>query len=184
MGDNNQPTYHVPGMGVDASRTVIDILQRRLAAYNDLHLALKHVHWNVVGRQFIGVHEMLDPQVDLVRGYADQIAERIAAMGASPRGRAGDIIELREWEDYALGRDTVGAHLGALDKVYEGVVSSNRRAIEEVGKLDPVTEDLLIGQAGELEKFHWFVRAHLEDEQGRLVTQDAETEQEAAATAR
>ncbi len=57
---------------------------------NDLHLALKHVHWNVVGPNFIGVHEMIDPQVALVRGYADEAAERIAALGTSPQGTGGD----------------------------------------------------------------------------------------------
>ena len=33
---------------------------------------------------------------------------------------------------------------------------------ERLGDLDPVSEDMLIGHAGELEKFQWFVRAHLE----------------------
>jgi starvation-inducible DNA-binding protein len=29
---------------------------------------------------------MIDPQVDAVRAYADEVAERIAALGASPQG--------------------------------------------------------------------------------------------------
>ena len=101
---------------------MIAALQGRLSAYNDLHLTLKHVHWNVVGPNFIGVHEMLDPQIDLVRGYADEVAERIAAMGGAPRGTVGAIVKDRTWDDYSLDRDTVTAHLAALDLVYNGVV--------------------------------------------------------------
>ena len=47
-----------------------------------------------------------------------------------------------------------------------------------------MTEDLLIGQVGELEQFQWFVRAHLENAGGTLVSSDATTETEAAAKAR
>ena len=49
------------------------------------------------------------------------------------------------------------------------------------GDLDPVTEDMLIGQAGQLEMFQWFVRAHLEYKQGNLSNAGAKTEKEAAA---
>ncbi|STD13920.1 DNA protection during starvation protein [Dermatophilus congolensis] len=176
--------YTVPGMNEGESEKVIEVLQKRLAAYNDLQLTLKHVHWNVVGRNFIGVHEMLDPQIELVRGWADEVAERIATMGGSPAGRPGDIVKNRDWEDYSLGRDTTLAHLAALDKVYEGVVSSNRAAISTVGEIDPISEDMLIGHSAELEKFHWFIRAHLEDTDGQLVTRGTNSEEEAADAAR
>lgn len=176
--------FSVPGLDEDQADAVVTILQKRLASYSDLHLTLKHIHWNVVGRSFIGVHEMLDPQVDLVRGYADAVAERIAAMGASPRGRAGDIIADRDWDDYSLLRDTTNAHLAALNKVYEGVIASNREAITQLGDIDPVSEDLVIGQTGELEKFQWFVRAHLENQSGSLAGDREHTETAAAADTR
>lgn len=184
MAAESKITYTVPGLARDASSTVVETLQKRLAAYNDLHLTLKHVHWNVVGPNFIGVHEMLDPQIELVRGYADEVAERIATMGGSPRGRSSDITELRDWDEYSLGRDVTIAHLAALDKVYEGVVSSNREAIEIAGELDPVSEDMLIGQSAELEKFHWFIRAHLENSSGQLATAGADSEKAAADSVR
>ncbi len=131
-------------------------------------MTLKHVHWNVVGPNFIGVHEMIDPQVELVRGYADEVAERIATLGFSPKGTPGAIISDRSWDDYSLERDTVQAHLAALDLVYDGVVEDTRRNIEETEEPDPVTQDILIGHAAELEKFQWFVRAHLENSGGQL----------------
>ena len=171
--------YTLPGLSHSQGDQIAAILQGRLNAYNDLHLTLKHVHWNVVGPNFIGVHEMLDPQVELVRGYADAVAERIAALGASPKGTVGGIVEHRTWDDYSLGRDTVLAHLAALDLVYDGVVTDNRAAIADLEELDPVTQDLIIGQTGELEKFQWFVRAHLENAGGQLSSAGASTEQQA-----
>ena len=52
------------------------------------------------------------------------------------------------------------------------------------GDIDPVTEDLLIGQTAELEQFQWFVRAHLENAGGQLASAGAETEEQAADQAR
>ena len=162
--------FTVPGLSSAEGGKIVKILQERLACYNDLHLTLKHVHWNVVGTHFIGVHEMIDPQVDLVREFADQVAERIAALGGSPKGTPGSIIAIRTWEDYPLGRDTVENHLHELDKVYDGVVQSNRKAMEGLEELDLVTQDVLIGHTAELEKFQWFVRAHLESAAGTIPT--------------
>ncbi|MGW0023295.1 Dps family protein [Rhodococcus sp. NPDC003383] len=176
--------FTVPGLSEKDGGRVAEILQERLSAYNDLHLTLKHIHWNVVGPNFIGVHEMIDPQVELVRGYADDAAERIAALGASPQGTPGAIVKNRTWDDYSVGRDSAQAHLAALDLVYDGLIADNRKAISEVGELDPITEDLLIGQTGQLEKFQWFVRAHLENAAGALVSSGATAEQKAADKAR
>ena len=160
--------FTLPGLSSEEATKVVAILQERLACYNDLHLTLKHVHWNVVGPNFIGVHEMIDPQVELVRLYADAVAERIAALGASPKGTPGAIVSIRTWDDYPLGRELVQTHLAALDKVYDGVVASNRKALDDLEELDLVTQDLLIGQTAELEKFQWFVRAHLENAAGTI----------------
>ncbi|MCZ4076369.1 DNA starvation/stationary phase protection protein [Rhodococcus sp. H36-A4] len=177
-------SYTVPGMSTDEGARVAALLQDRLNAYNDLHLTLKHIHWNVVGPNFISVHEMLDPQVETVRGFADDVAERIATLGSSAKGTPGTIVEQRSWDDYSIGRAAAIEHLGALDLVYTGVITDTRKAIEEIGKVDPVTEDLLIGQSGQLELFHWFVRAHLENSGGQLSTSGASSEKEAAADAR
>ncbi|HZQ33014.1 MAG TPA: DNA starvation/stationary phase protection protein [Mycobacterium sp.] len=176
--------FTVPGMSDKAGTEVADLLQKQLSRYNDLHLTLKHVHWNVVGPNFIGVHEMLDPQVVLVRGYADEVAERIAALGKSPKGTPGAIIADRTWDDYSVDRDTVQAHLAALDLVYTGVIEDTRKGIDRLEDLDLVTQDMLIDHAGELEKFQWFVRAHLESAGGSLAHKGARTETGAARKAK
>ncbi len=177
-------SYTVPGMKSDDAQLVVGLLQDRLNALNDLALTLKHVHWNVVGPHFIAVHLMLDPQVEAVRAMADTTAERIATLGGSPTGTPGRLVEQRTWDDYTLGRADAIDHLGALDLVYTGVVESHRAAIESTEKTDPVTQDMLIGQAAQLEMFQWFVRAHVETAGGKLRTAGADSEADAAKQAR
>jgi starvation-inducible DNA-binding protein len=83
-----------------------------------------------------------------------------------------------------VGRDTVLAHLAALDMVYTGVNEDTRKAIHRLDDIDLVSQDILIGQAGELEKFQWFVRAHLENSGGELANSGAKTEKSAARAAK
>lgn len=165
---SEKSNYTIPGVEIADGHRAADTLQMRLHALNDLQLTLKHAHWNVVGKSFIGVHEMLDPQIDLVRTFVDDLAERMATMGVSPNGLPGDLVGRRTWQDYPAGRADVPTHLRALNKVYDGIIADHRAAIEVVSDIDPVTEDLLIGQTAELEKFQWFLRAHLEDAEGNL----------------
>src|ERR1700759_5153974 len=117
-------------MKTDTAESIIGQLQGRLNALNDLALTLKHVHWNVVGPDFIAVHTMLDPQVDAVRVMVDDLAERIATLGGSPVGTPGALVAQRSWDDYSIGRADTGAHLAALDIVYDGVIQAHREAIE------------------------------------------------------
>ncbi|MGB5112442.1 MAG: DNA starvation/stationary phase protection protein [Mycobacterium sp.] len=177
-------TFTLPGLSDKQGAEVAELLQKQLSRYNDLHLTLKHVHWNVVGPNFIGVHEMIDPQVALVRDYADEVAERIAALGASPLGTPGAIINDRTWDDYSVNRDNVQAHLAALDLVYTGIIEDTRKGIDRLDDIDLVSQDLLIGHTGELEKFQWFVRAHLESSGGTLAHEGTKTEKSAASKAR
>ena len=176
--------YTVPGVDIDDADKIIGLLQDRLNALIDLALSLKHVHWNVVGPNFIAVHEMLDPQVDAVRLMVDATAERIATLGGAPVGTPGALVASRSWDDYSIGRADALAHLGALDVVYQGVIEGHRRAIGATDDPDPVTQDILIDQAGQLEKFHWFVRAHVEGADGVLSTGEARSEASASRRAR
>jgi starvation-inducible DNA-binding protein len=179
-----QISYTVPGVDKSDAEMIVGLLQGRLNALNDLALTLKHVHWNVVGPHFIGVHLMLDPQVDAVRAMVDETAERIATLGGSPIGTPGAIVAHRDWDDYSLGRADTTEHLAALDVVYRGVLASHRSAIDATDEPDPVTQDMLIAQAGQLEQFQWFVRAHLENSSGTLTSAGTKTERSAARRAK
>lgn len=140
---------------------ICEILGDRLTSLLDMHLTLKHVHWNVVGPNFIAVHKMLDPQVDEVRAMSDVLAERIAALGGEPLGTPSAIVQRRRWDDYTINRAPTQVHLAELDRVYGGVIEDHRRAVADLGEIDLVSQDVLLGQTERLELFQWFVRAHL-----------------------
>ena len=177
--------FTVPGMTDKEGAKVAEILQKQLSRYNDLHLTLKHVHWNVVGPNFIGVHEMIDPQVELVRGYADEVAERIATLGAVPEGHPG-----RHHQRPVVGRllrrprhrrrPPGRARPGVRRRHRPTPARPSRRPRNPI----PITNDMLIGHAAELEKFQWFVRAHLENSGGKLTHEGESTEKGAANSAR
>lgn len=178
------PRFTIPGISTKDSVELIRLLQQRLVSLTDLALTLKHIHWNVIGPHFIAVHTMLDPQVEAVNPMIDETAERIATLGGEPKGTPGALVEARTWDDYSLNRAPALEHLAALDLVYAGVIEDHRAAVAATESLDPVTQDMLIGQLEKLELFQWFVRGHLESLEGDLVTRGARTETEASGKVR
>jgi len=104
------PKFTVPSMTTEQGAEVAGVLQDRLNALNDLALTLKHIHWNVVGPQFIAVYTMLDPQVEAVREMVDETAERIATLGVAPLGTPGALVKDRSWDDYSVLRADAIAH--------------------------------------------------------------------------
>ncbi len=162
------PEWSVPGLDDAAAEKVRTHLQERLVALIDLQLTLKHIHWNVVGPNFIGVHEMLDPHTVTIRAMTDEVAERIATLGGEPVGTPGHVASTRTWDEYDIKRADVQTHLKALDKVYDGVIGDHRKVLEELDDVDLVSQDMIIGQTDKLELYQWFVRAHLESADGTL----------------
>ncbi len=180
VSSSRSASFTVPTLSLKDGSAVADTLQGRLRSLVDLSLTLKHIHWNVVGPNFIGVHEMLDPHNAGVLTMVDDLAERISTLGGVPSGLPGRLVRDRSWSDYDLDRADAISHLGALDLVYQGVISDHRSAIDRVAKLDNISEDLLIGQTGVLERYHWFVRSHLEDFAGGMANAGATSEADAA----
>jgi len=110
-------SFTVPTLDVDTGAAVAAVLQQRLVSLIDLSLTLKHIHWNVVGPNFMAVHEMLDRQHHGVQQMVDELAERIATLGGAPSGLPGRLVEQRTWTDYTLNRADSIAHLGATDEM-------------------------------------------------------------------
>ena len=67
----------------DATQKSAVELQAVLVDLIDLGLQGKQAHWNVVGPQFRTLHLELDEVVEDTRKWADEVAERLRALGAS-----------------------------------------------------------------------------------------------------
>lgn len=154
------PTHPIPSTLDDTARDITGAaLQATLVDMVDLSLSAKQAHWNLVGRQFHDVHLHLDELVDTARRFSDSVAERAAAIGVSPDGRAATVAATSGVAAPQAGwvndRDVIAQVFEALD----GVVGRLRPRIEETDKTDPVTQDLFIGMVAELEKARWMWQA-------------------------
>jgi len=104
-----------------------------------------------VGPNFIGVHEIIDLQVDIVHEMTDAITERIVTLNGTFLDTPKSVIDRRAWNEYSVGKGLVTEHLAVLDKVYNGVNAEHCKAIETLLKLDPVSEDMITSQLADLE---------------------------------
>jgi starvation-inducible DNA-binding protein len=139
----------------EARRVTGAALQESLIDLVDLHLTAKQAHWNLTGRSFRSVHLQLDEVVDLAREHADTVAERAVAIGVNPDGRARTIAEhtkLQQLEAGSLPDDKV---IAAVTDMLGEMSRRFRERIEATEEADPVSQDLLIAVAQDLDKQHW-----------------------------
>ena len=143
----------------DARDVVGTALQATLVDLVDLSLVGKQAHWNLVGRQFHDVHLHLDELVDTARKYTDDVAERMAAIGVPPDGRAPTVAEKSAVPAFDAGwvsdRDVIAKIFEAVDVVVRGL----RPRLDDTEKSDLVTQDLLIEIVGRLEEARWMWQA-------------------------
>jgi len=144
--------------GSDNDQTA-HLLQESLADMVDLSLTLKQAHWNVVGKNFRSVHLQLDEILESTRTASDELAERMAVLGISPDGRAGTVSDQSSLQVYPAGFQGIDDTISLVADALKSTIDRLRQAIEQLGRLDPVTEDLCIGISGELEKHLWMVQS-------------------------
>ncbi|MFC9286008.1 Dps family protein [Streptomyces sp. NPDC057052] len=97
--------------------------------------------------------------VTAARDYADEVAERAAALGISPDGRAGTVTAGSGLPGFEPGWVADGAAVEALVLAFSMLIGCMRARIGTTGESDPVTEDLFIGITAELEKQSWMFQA-------------------------
>ncbi len=154
---------HVTRNNLDSNTrtTVAALLNVRLAEAIDLALMTKQAHWNVRGRQFIAVHEMLDDLRTEIDDHVDTIAERVVQLGGIALGTTQPVAHGSALKPYPADLVSVDRHIAALSERYAVVANSTRAAIETAEEAgDANTVDILIGFSRALDKALWFLEAH------------------------
>jgi starvation-inducible DNA-binding protein len=145
-------------------RNVIVILNDRLAEAIDLQSQVKQAHWNVKGPNFIALHELFDKISDAALEYIDDIAERITSLGGTAEGTVAVAAKRSKLKNYPLSITAGKDHLFYLSTQLAAFGKGVRTAIDDTDELgDKDTADLFTGMSREIDKYLWFVEAHLQD---------------------
>jgi starvation-inducible DNA-binding protein len=143
----------------------VELLNARLADCVDLQTQTKQAHWNVKGPNFIALHKLFDEVNEDVEEYVDLVAVRAVQLGGVADGTARSVAKRSGLAEYAAkGADGL-AHAQALSSALSSFGKVARAAIAQTGDMgDADTADVFTEISRGVDKWLWFVEAHLTSE--------------------
>jgi starvation-inducible DNA-binding protein len=145
-------------------RSVITVLNDRLADAIDLQSQVKQAHWNVKGPNFIALHELFDKISDVLLEQIDDIAERVTSLGGTAEGTVAVAAKRSKLKNYPLSITAGKDHLFYLSTQLAAFGKTARAAIDATDQLgDADTADLFTGISRGIDKYLWFLEAHLQE---------------------
>ena len=145
----------------------VRLLNARLADCIDLQTMCKQAHWNVKGPQFIALHKLFDEINEDVESYVDLLAERVVQLGGIAEGTARAVAQRTTLPEYPLALAAGREHVEALSDALAQFGRTARIGIEEMNELeDAASADILTEICRGVDKWLWFVEAHMQDKQG------------------
>jgi starvation-inducible DNA-binding protein len=144
-----------------APPVVVTALQSTLVELIDLSLQAKQAHWTVAGPLFKPVHEELDILVDIARVGADEVAERIAALGAIPDGLVETVARRTPFEQLAVDVVPTERAVAFISGLIEELTEDMRIRIADLAEPDPVSQGILITIEEQIEKQAWMLRKQI-----------------------
>jgi starvation-inducible DNA-binding protein len=144
---------------------MIELLNARLADCIDLQTQTKQAHWNVKGPNFIAIHKLFDEVNEDVEEYVDLTAERAVQLGGVAEGTARMVVKRSSLPEYQSHSGDGRGHVEALSLALAAFGKSARKAINESSELgDQDTADIFTEISRGIDKWLWFVEAHLQAE--------------------
>lgn len=145
-----------------ALRASVQALQQTLTELQQLQLQTKQAHWNVSGTLFYPLHELLQEHYEGVAKYADEVAERLQAIGVSSDGRANTIIRNSRIPEYPGGFSDDAQVIQWFARYYKVTSDEIGQSIKATNDSDPTTSNLLQEVQHAIDKYQWQMRAHFQ----------------------
>ena len=115
-------------------------------------------HWNLTGAQFFALHEAFGSQYEALLAAADELAERLRALGAkAPSGiqaltKATSITDITSTDGLVIAKALHADHVALSKLLAKAVVVAQ-------SEHDEATADLLIGRIAEHDQTAWMLKA-------------------------
>jgi starvation-inducible DNA-binding protein len=157
--------FNAPNIGIskEGRAIVAAVLSTLLADEVALYLKTRNFHWNVVGANFISLHEFFESQYEALDEILDQVAERIRSLGARAPGSMKEFLgatRIAESEGEVAHATQL---IQTLLEDHETVIRGLRADLDGVAQTgDAGTEDFMVGLIEQHEKMAWMLRSHLQ----------------------
>ncbi|MEB3341589.1 DNA starvation/stationary phase protection protein Dps [Okeania sp.] len=141
---------------------IAEIINNTLANTIDLKTQVKQAHWNVKGMNFYQLHQLFDEMASELEEYIDMFAERIVALGGIAIGTARIAASDSYLPEYPYEITDGKEHLLALADRFSIYAKLVREGIDKTDELkDADTADLYTEVSRTIDKYLWFLEAHL-----------------------
>lgn len=142
-----------------STNNVVPQLSILLADTYALALKTQNYHWNVTGIEFYSLHKMFEGQYEELHDAADELAERIRALGSYAPGSFSEFAKLTNVPE-AKKSPNAKAMLEDLLASHEITVAQANKVIDASEKVgDASTSDIVIGRIEEHQKTMWMLRS-------------------------
>ena len=120
----------------------------------------KQAHWHVRGENFIGVHEFLDELVSHAQDASDTVAERVVALGLPIDARIETVAKRTTTPALSDGFQHSNVTVREIVAQLDATIATVYGAIKGLEDIDPVSQDVAIAVAQQLDKDRWFLVSH------------------------
>lgn len=145
----------------DVATGVAQFLSPVVVALTALSVDAKQAHWHVRGSNFQAVHELLDEVVAHARDGADEVAERIVALGLPVDARIQTVAAKTNTPAVSAGFAQSSLFIAEIIQQIDAVLEVTKTAVDELDDIDLTSQDIAIALTQQLEKDRWFLFAHI-----------------------
>ncbi len=150
------------GLSDKAREEVTLLLFKLLSDDFVIYVKARNYHWNVVGKDFLVLHEFFQKIYEDLNNEIDDVAERIRALGKKVPATMKKFLEttdLNETNDFISDKEM----LENLLNDYEASIKNIRTYISTISSIgDEGTANFLTDLMEKKEKTAWMIRAMLE----------------------